>query len=73
MNNIIPLKEFRTDVAKFAERAKKGDSFIITKRSRPLFRVGPVDESGWETVIDFTKFRKNGISAGELLKILESM
>ncbi|EKD33262.1 MAG: hypothetical protein ACD_76C00057G0007 [uncultured bacterium] len=28
-------------------------------------------EEGWETIIDFTKFRKGGIPASELIKILE--
>ena len=72
MKNLIPLKEFRMDVAKFAGRVQKGETFVITKRSRPLFRLSPVDESGWETIIDFTKFRKNGISAVELLQMLKS-
>ncbi|MFZ2682284.1 MAG: type II toxin-antitoxin system prevent-host-death family antitoxin [Patescibacteria group bacterium] len=73
MKNLITLKEFRQDVAKYAERVAKGESLIITKRSRPLFRVGPVEEEGWETLIDFTKFRKGGIPASEILKILKSV
>lgn len=43
---------------------------IITKRSKSIFTVEPVDGDGWETVIDFTKYRKGGIPASELIKIL---
>lgn len=72
MKQLIPLKEFREDVAKFAKRVSCGEELIITKRSQPLFRICPIDEGGWETVIDFTKFRKGGIPAEELLAILKS-
>ena len=72
MKQLIPLKEFREDVTKFAKRVSRGEELIITKRSQPLFRICPVDEDGWETVIDFTKFRKGGIPAEELLAILKS-
>ena len=73
MNNIIHLKDFRENVAKYTKRIEEHqDSFIVMKRSKALFRITPVDEGGWETVIDFTKFRKEGIEAGELLKRLNS-
>ena len=73
MKNLVTLKDFRQDVAKFAHRVNKGESLVITKRSRPLFRIAPVHEDGWETVIDFTQFRKNGILASELLKMFEAL
>lgn len=73
MKNLITLKELRQDVAKYAGRVAKGETLIVTKRSKPLFRIAPVEENGWETVLDFTKFRKGGISANELLKIMKSL
>ncbi len=73
MKQLIPLKEFREDVAKFAKRVSRGEELIITKRSQPLFRICPVDEDGWETVIDFTKFRKGGMPVSEVIKALESL
>lgn len=73
MKNLVTLKEFREDVAKYAGRIARGETFVVTKRSRPLFRVEPVEEEGWETVIDFTQFRKGGIPASQLLKMLESV
>jgi Arc/MetJ-type ribon-helix-helix transcriptional regulator len=31
------------------------------------------EEDGWKTVVDFTKIRKDGVSAKEVLKALKSM
>ncbi len=54
---------------KYASLIEKGQSFIVVKRSKPLFKISSVDEDDglWETVVDFTKIRKGGISAKELL------
>lgn len=73
MDNIVNLKELRENMAKYAKRVEKGDSFIVIKRSKPLFRISPINEEGWETVIDFTQFKKEGISANELLERLKSL
>lgn len=73
MKNFVPLKELRENFTKYSDRVERGQSFIVMKRSRPLFRMVPVEEEGWETVVDFTKFRKGGIPASELIKILESL
>ena len=73
MQHTVSLKEFRQDVAKYAKRVDRGEELIVTKRSKPLFRLSPVDDAGWETVIDFTKFRKDGIEDKDLLRILRSL
>ncbi len=73
MDQIISLKELRQDVASYAKKISKGDSFIVMKRSKPIFRIAPVEEEGWETVIDCTTFSKGGIPANKLLKILASL
>ena len=67
METLIGLKELREHLPAYEKRIKAGHSFIVVKRSKPIFKIGPVDEGGWETVVDFTKFRKDGISAQELL------
>ncbi len=63
------LKELRENMEKYASLIKKGKSFIVVKRSKPLFKISSIDEDDglWETVIDFTKLRKRGIPAEELL------
>ncbi|NQV12533.1 type II toxin-antitoxin system prevent-host-death family antitoxin [Candidatus Uhrbacteria bacterium] len=73
MNNLVNLKELRENMAKYAKRVEKGDSFIIMKRSKPLFRISPVDEGDWETVVDFTKYKKGGMPAKDVMKALEEL
>lgn len=66
---ILGLKELRENMQKYAFRVRKGESFIVVKRSKPLFKISSIDEDDgvWETVVDFTKIRKGGIPAEELL------
>ena len=74
--NIIGLKELRQNVTKYARKVQKGESFVVVKRSKPLFKIAPVDEEDqWETVIDFTKLTKDGqgIDADELLERLRKL
>jgi len=68
-NTIVGLKELRENMEKYASLVKKGKSFIVVKRSKPLFKISSIDEDDglWETVIDFTRLRKGGIPAEELL------
>ena len=73
MCNIINLKDLRENVTKYASRIDKGDSFIVMRRSKPLFKICPVDEDGWETVIDFTQFRKGGMPVNEVIRALTAI
>ena len=68
-NTIVGLKELRENMEKYASLIKKGRSFIVVKRSKPLFKISSIDEDDglWETVIDFTRLKKGGIPAEELL------
>ena len=71
---IIGLKAFRENVDAFAKRVTKGSSFIVVKRSKPIFRVAPLheEEEGWETAVDFTKIRKGGVPVEVLLNYLDN-
>ena len=66
------LKELRENMEKYASLIKKGKSFIVVKRSKPLFKISSIDEDDglWETVVDFTRLKKGGIPAEELLSRL---
>lgn len=72
MNNIIGLKELRENLGDYEKLIKAGRSFVVMKHSKPIFSIGPVEQGGWETVVDFTRFRKDGISAKELLARLKA-
>ena len=70
MSKIIGLKDFRQNVSVYADGVREGKSFIVVRRSRPIFRISKPLEEEWETVIDFTKIRKGGIDASELISRL---
>ena len=75
--NIIGFKELRENASKYISAVEKGRTFTVVRRSRPIFKMMPVDEWGdegiWETVVDFTKFRKGGVKAGEVLASLKHL
>lgn len=67
--NIIGLKELRENMEYFISQVAKGHSFTVVRRSRPAFRIGPIekDDGKWEEIVDFTKVRKGGVRISELL------
>jgi antitoxin (DNA-binding transcriptional repressor) of toxin-antitoxin stability system len=77
---IIGLKEFRQNADKYISRISKGESFTVLKRSHPVFKMTPVDEyvdedddGNWETVVDFTKIKKGGVPAEDVISAIESL
>ncbi|HHD92411.1 MAG TPA: hypothetical protein ENL06_02175 [Candidatus Portnoybacteria bacterium] len=70
MENIITLKKLRENMQEYAQRVKGGQSFIVFKRSQPLFKINPIEEDVWEEVIDFTKIKRGGVDIEEILKRL---
>lgn len=70
MENIINLKKLREHMQEYARKVQKGDSFIVFKKSKPLFKISPVDDGYWEEVIDFTKIKKQGVDVKDLLERL---
>lgn len=70
MENIITLKSLRENMLEYAQKIKQGYSFIVFKRSKPLFRISPLEEGLWQEVIDFTEIQKGGIDLKDLLKRL---
>ena len=72
--HILGLKELRENMQKYASLVERGESFIVVKKSKPLFKlVSPESEEQWEMVADFTKINKNGIPAREILRILRKL
>lgn len=73
--SIIGLKELREHTEKYVSQVKRGKSFTIVRRSKPLFKISPVDEWGdegvWESVGDFKKLFPRGVLAEHLLKALK--
>jgi len=70
MNNMVGLKELRQNLEQYVRLVEQGKSLIVLRRSKPLFRISPIEEEEWEEVIDFTKIRRGGILIKELLSRL---
>ncbi len=70
-SKIIGLKDLRENMEGYIQQVGKGRSFTVVRRSKPVFKVMPVDEWGdegiWETVVDFTKIKKGGVPIDEVI------
>ena len=42
MSTVISIKNFRKDLASYADAAERGKSFIVLRRSKPSFKIVPV-------------------------------
>ena len=77
-NNLVGLKELRINLDKYIKDVERGSSFTVLRRSKPVFRIGPVDteesEIGWDTLFDADRDNKGkGIAGGEVLRILRKI
>ena len=74
MKHLIGAKELRENLDRYINRVKRGESFIVLKKSKPVFKIVPPEsEERWETVADFTDIDKNGVSAHKILKELRKL
>ncbi len=75
--SIIGFKDLRLNADKYINAIAEGKSFTVVRRSKPIFKITPVDEWGdegiWKTLIDFTKFKKGGVKAEEVLASLKRL
>ena len=70
-NTIVGLKELREHIENYITQVRKGRSFIVVRRSKPVLKISsPEDEELWETAVDFTKLKKGGVAIAELLSRL---
>lgn len=77
VRRIIGLKELRENMGTYIRHAEQGKSFTVVRRSRPVFRLMPVDEWGdegtWKTVVDFKKINPRGVSIGDVIASLKRL
>ncbi|MDO8517670.1 MAG: hypothetical protein Q7S26_00040 [bacterium] len=74
---LVGLKEFRENLDKYAKAVGRGSSYTILRRSKPLFRIAPVDtgdDAGFEVLFDATRDNGGkGIRADALLLALKRL
>lgn len=69
MHNLVSLKNFRTKLTDYTRLVSEhGNSFIVLRKSKPVFKIVPIEEDSWETVVDFTKIDKKGVSFDDVKK-----
>jgi len=74
MKNIIGLKDLRENMDNFVTKVGQGGSFLVVKKSKPIFMMMPPDtEEMWDTIVDFTNVSKKGVSAKAILKELKKL
>ena len=71
-NTIVGLKELRENIETYISEIEKGNSFLVVKKSKPVFRISPPEDDAdlWEPVVDFTKIKKGGVPIADLLSRL---
>jgi antitoxin (DNA-binding transcriptional repressor) of toxin-antitoxin stability system len=59
--NVVGLRELRESMDSYVNRVSNGESFLVLRKSRPVFKMEPVDEWGDEGSWDMLDLRdKNG-------------
>ncbi len=65
---IVSVKELRQNLVSYVNKIDKGMSFVVVKRSKPIFNITPIQtDENWEEVVDFTKIKKGGVKIDEIL------
>lgn len=72
VKTLVGVKELRKNLEAYIDQIAKGRSFVVIKRSKPVFNITPIedDDGRWEEVIDFTKLKKGGVKIEEILSRL---
>lgn len=71
MRTTISLKQLRTDFPAVIEAVSQGNSFTVIKRSKPVFKIEPVEESSWD--LDFTEISQRGVPIDEVIAALQKL
>ena len=72
--NIIGLKDLRENTEEYINKVRLGREFTVVRKSKPVFKITPVDvwgdEGVWEVVADFRGLNENGVAARDVLRSL---
>lgn len=69
----IGFRELRADADSIIDAVSKGQSYIVKRKSKALFKIVPLDEEVWVTVIDFTEISSQGIEIEAVLAAMEDI
>jgi antitoxin (DNA-binding transcriptional repressor) of toxin-antitoxin stability system len=70
----VGLRALRENMDKYVERLSKGESFLVLRKSTPVFKMEPVDEWGdeghWEN-LDLRDKNGKGMSVDEFSAMIK--
>lgn len=69
----IGFRELRLKADDVVKAVRAGDSFVVKRNSEPLFRIMPLEEEVWQTVIDFTEIDTQGVVIDDVLSAMEEL
>ncbi len=66
---IVGVRDLRKNLESYISQIAQGRSFIVVKRSKPVFIITPIGagDDTWEEIVDFTKIKKGGVKIEEIL------
>ena len=71
---IVGLRELREKMDTYVTRVGKGESFLVLRKSKPVFKMEPVDEWGdagkWEN-LDLRNKQGAGMDAKKLIALIK--
>jgi len=70
---MIGLRDLRENTDTYIDRVSEGESFVVFRRLKPVFKITPPEDEQWEELIDFTKLKKGGIEIKDLLSHLRKI
>jgi antitoxin (DNA-binding transcriptional repressor) of toxin-antitoxin stability system len=73
MDNIIGLKDLRENVDRYIANVSKGQSFLVVRKSKPVFKISAPDvdnvwKTSYENLIENIKFLSSNKSLDFLKK-----
>ncbi len=69
----IGLRDLRLNTDEVINAVKKGQSYFVHRKSEAVFKIVPVDEEVWNTVINFTEIDESGVEINDVLSSMESL
>jgi len=74
MIDIIGLRELREHTEKYIRAVRRGRTFMVVRRSRPVFAISPPrgNDGRWEAVVDLTKLEYGGYPAEKVFAALRT-
>lgn len=76
LSSVVGFKELRENSAKYIKRVDRGEVLTIMRRSKPIFKIVPVDfeeDNSWQTVVDFTEIDPSGVKADKVLRAIKKI